>query len=248
MKAAHHNNSLLEKKVSVVLVLVLAVNFMFWLFLRDMQAEWGNVPPAPKEQFAALYGLGDKGFSYRLNGLMLQNLGDTGGRVTALKDYDYDDLTAWFFLQDKLDPVSDYIPYLASYYFGGVQEPEKYRPVLEYLRMVGARPEGIKWKWLVHAVFYARHELEDLDKALDLANDLAKNKNISAPMWIKQMPAYVMNAKGSKREAYSLLVETLKANMDKMAPEEINATRSFICDRILDPSEAKDDPLCQEQY
>ncbi len=237
--------SVLEKKVSLALFLALSLNFLFWLSLRDMQAQWGNVPPAPKEHLAALYGLGDEGFAYRINSLMLQNLGDTGGRVTALKDYNFEELSEWFFLQDKLDPVSDYIPHLASYVFGGVQDPEKYRPILEYLKMVGARPEGMKWNWLYFAVFFARHELEDLDKALALANILAKTENPNVPDMIKNMSAYVLNAKGSKREAYSMLVESLKANMNKMSPESINSTRAFICEQILDTTEAKDDPLCE---
>lgn len=245
MGCARSEYSSLEKRVTLALVFALLVNFLFWLNLRGVQAQWGNVPPAPKEHFAAIYGLGDEKFSYRINALMLQNLGDTGGRVTALKDYDYEKLNAWFLLQDKLDPVSDYIPYLASYYFSAVQDPEKFRPVLDYLKMVGIRPEGTKWKWLVQGIFFARHKLGDLEKALELANELAITENKDAPIWTRQMPAFVMNAKGSKREAYSMLVETLKANMDEMAPEEINATRHFICEQILDGAEAKDDPLCE---
>ncbi len=245
MSHARSRSFSLEKKTSLALALALVVNFSFWLVLRDMQAQWGNVPPAPKEQFAALYGLGDESFSYRINSLMLQNLGDAGGRVTALKDYDYEVLTDWFFLQDKLDPVSDYIPYLASFYFSGTQEPEKFRLVLEYLKMVGARPDGIKWKWLVQGIFFARHKLKDLDKALELANVLAKTENPDTPAWVRNMPAYVMNAKGNDREAYSLLVETLKENMDKMAPEEVMATRVYICEQILDNDEAINDPLCE---
>lgn len=241
-------SSILEKRVRLALALALLVNVAFWFVQRDMRAQWGNVPPAPKEQFSASYGLGDKSFAYRMNSIMLQNLGDAGGRVTSLNDYDYDELTNWFFLQDKLDSVSEYIPRLASYLFGGVQDSRKFRPVLDYLRAVGERSEGTKWNWLVFAVFFARHELEDMDKALELANVLAKNESETAPAWIKQMPAYVLNAKGSKREAYSLLVETLKANMNNMSNEEINATRAFICERILGAEEASSDPLCQEPY
>ncbi len=234
-----------EKKISIALFFVLSVNFLFWFALRDVQTQWGNVPPAPKKCFASVYGLGDKEFAYRINSLMLQNLGDTGGRVTALKDYDYNKLTDWFFLQDKLDSVSDYIPFLASFYFSGSQDPEKFRPVLEYLKMVGTRPYGTKWKWLVQGIFFARHKLNDLDKALELANLLAKTKNTDVPAWVREMPAFVLNEKGNKREAYGLLVATLKANMDKMSKEEVNATRIFICRQVLDSSEAKGDPLCE---
>ena len=238
----------LERKVCVALGVALLINFAFWLSLRDMRPHWGNVPPVPKEKFAALYGLGDENFSYRLNGLMLQNLGDTGGRVTALKDYDYETLAQWFLLEDKLDPVSNYVPYLASYYFGGVQDAEKFRPVFDYLAKVGMRDEGVKWTWLVQAIYIARHRLGDVDKALELAHLLAQTKNPTAPNWAQQMPAFVMNAKGDKREAYDLLVQTLKTSADRMDPSEVNATRAFICDQILEPSEAKDDPLCQTPY
>jgi hypothetical protein len=245
MNSVSSRSSVLEKKVSFALFFALAANVIFWFSLRDMQAKWGNVPPAPKEHFAAFYGLGDEAFAYRINGLMLQNMGDTGGRVTALKDYDYDTLTDWFYLQDKLDPVSDYIPFLASFYFSGTQDPEKFRPVLSYLEMVGVRTEGIKWKWLVQGVFFARHKLKDLNRALELANVLAKAENPDIPHMFRNLPALVLNEKGDSREAYGLLVSTLKANLDKMSSEDINATRAAICDQILTPEEAKSDPLCE---
>lgn len=234
-----------EKKVRVALMLALAVNFSFWLSVRGVRREWGNVSRAPHEAFSAIYGVGDKSFSYRINGLMLQNSGDSGGRVSALKDYDYERLKEWFFLQDKLDPVSDFMPYLAAYYFGGVQEPEKYRPVLDYLEMVGARPEGIKWRWLVHAVFFARHKLKDLEKSLALAQVLSSNESVNAPSWIHQMPAFVLSAKGDKKESYALLVRTLNDSAEQMSAEEIMSTRFFICRQVLDKDDAKSDPLCE---
>ncbi|MFP4097220.1 MAG: hypothetical protein ACLFP8_00430 [Alphaproteobacteria bacterium] len=242
------NREAQEIAVIFALGVALFVNVAFWFLQRDIRAQWGNVPPAPKERFATVYGGGDRSFSYRINGIMLQNMGDVGGRVTALKDYDYEALTQWFFLQDKLDPYSNYVPYLVSYYFSGVQEPELFRPALEYLRVVGMRPDGIKWNWLVQAIFFARHRLKDLELALSLADDLAKTENPDAPVWAKQMPAFVLNAKGSKEEAYALLVKTLQTNMDHMQPEEINAALHFICKQILDPDEASADPLCEGLY
>ena len=114
-------------------------------------------------------GLGDPSLAYRANSVVLQNLGNTGGRTVSLDQYNYDDLTQWFFLQDKLDQKSDFIPYLASYYFGSVQDPEIFRPILDYLQMVGERPYEEKWRWLAQAVFMARYTMKDLDKALELA-------------------------------------------------------------------------------
>lgn len=238
------NRSKIDKHVQISLICILALNVLVWFSMRHNQAHWGNVPPPPNPKFAAAYGLGDKSFSYRLNGIMLQNLGDTGGNFTPLEDYNYKRLTKWFFLQDSLDPRSDYVPYLASYYFGAVQDPEKFRPVFDYLEKVGARDYGEKWRWMVQAVHIARHRLGDLDKALELAYKLAETKNADAPNWVRQMPAFVLTKKGNKEAAYDLMVEILKTSGSKIHPNEVNAIIANICERILEPNEAQLDPIC----
>lgn len=216
-----HNNIKVERIISIALVITLFLNILFWFHVRYMQASWDNVPPPPDKKFAAVYGLGDTSFSYRLNGVMLQNMGDVGGRTTSLKDYDYNRLTKWFFLQDSLDPLSNYVPYLATFYFGAVQEPEKFRPVLEYLKEVGMRPYGEKWRWLVYAIQMAKNNMGDKDKALELAYILSSINYDDTPAWVEQMPAFVLTDKGKKKEAYALMLEILKTSADKMHPNEV---------------------------
>ncbi len=232
------------RAIQIFLIFTLVVNFLFWLWVRDMRVSWNNVPPAPDVKYAPLYGLGDSSLAYRLNALTIQNLGDTGGRTTSLKDYNYERLTKWFYLQDALDPISDFIPYLASYYFGGVQEPEKLRPVLDYLSDIGNRSYGEKWRWLAQGVFLARYKLKDLDRALEMAEILAATENENAPEWVRQMPAFIMSAKGEKNAAYALMLEILKTRGDKLHPNEVNAMKDYICKRILDKQDADQNPLC----
>jgi len=241
-------NKKTENFISLSLALALALNIMFWLHVRTLQASWDNVPPPPDIKTAAIYGLGDSSFSYRLNSIMLQNMGDTGGRTTSLKDYDYDRLTKWFFLQDSLDPRSNYVPYLATFYFGAVQEPEKFRPVLEYLKEIGMRPYGDKWRWLVYGVQMAKNNIGDKDKALELAHILASSKDPNKPAWVAQMPAFVMTDKEDKKEAYALMIEILKTSADKMHPNEVNAMKYYICQQILEPQEAENNPLCDDVH
>ncbi len=231
--------------IQIAITMALALNIAFWFSVRSVEARWGNVPPPPGEQFAAVYGLGDTNFSYRLNGIMLQNMGDTGGRYTSLNDYDYSRLTQWFFLQDKLDPVSNYIPYLATFYFGAVQEAGKYRPVLEYLKTVGVRPYGEKWRWLVYGVQMAKSNIGDKDEALVMANILARSKHPNMPGWVRQMPAFVMLEKGEKDEAYALMLEILKTSANKLHPNEVNSMKIYICTKILEKEAAASNPLCE---
>lgn len=231
--------------MKVLLALVLFTNVMVWFYARDVRAAWLNVPPVPSQIGAAAFGIGDRQLAYRVFGITLQNMGDTGGRSTSLNDYDYEALTRWFFLMDTLDPKSDYVPFLAAYYFGSVQDPEKFRPVLDYLQLVGARPEGQKWRWLAQGVYIARYRMNDLDKALELAHILAGNENKDMPGWARQMPGFILSAKGEKEAAYAIMVETLKTSADKLHPNEVNYMRDYICTRILDERSAQGHPLCQ---
>lgn len=234
--------------IQIFIALSLVLNILFWFSVRDVRAKWGNVPPAPDVKYASSMGLGDLSFAYRSNGIMIQNLGDTGGRVTPLKDYNYDELTKWFLLQDKLDPRSNYIPYLAAYYFSGVQIAEKYYPILDYLEDVGVRSGGEKWRWLAQAVYVSRFVIKDLDRALELANKLSDTAPADAPAWVHQMPVFVLKAEGKKDAAYALMLEILKSNADHMHPNEVNAARAYICDQILTEEQKVKEPLCDGVY
>lgn len=226
--------------------LAVAANIAFWTDSHQKRAIWRNVPPVPSADGAAAMGLGDPQFAYRAQGLMLQNLGDTGGRETALKDYDYAALEKWFDLADALDPRSNYVPMLASWYFGATTEPEQMGHVVNYLEKVGQRPDGEKWRWLAYSVYLAWHGMGDLNRALELAQLLARNAAPDAPEWTRNMPALVLNAKGDKAAAYAILMSILSSDAKKLDPAEVTNIRFYICNQILDPQARKSDPLCRD--
>ncbi len=233
------------RQIERCLVFVLILNLIFWLSVRDVKTKWGNVPPPPDIKYATIQGLGDASFAYRQNGIMIQSLGDAGGRTTPLKDYDYKVLSRWFYLQDSLDPISNFTPYLAAYYFSNVQNPQMLPPLIDYLADIGSRPYGEKWRWLAQGVFLARYQLKDLDRALEMANALANTKNDNVPAWTYQMPAFVLSARGEKEAAYAILLEILKSRGGKLHPNEVNAIKAHICTRILNKEEATLNPLCE---
>ena len=230
--------------IYALFALSLALNTLLWAHARPIKARWLNVPPPPSREGVAFSGLGDKALAYRSIGLMLQNLGDTGGRVTGLKAYNYDNLVKWFYLADYLDPHSDFVPYLAAFYFGAVDDPKKLEPLVDYLHFAGNRSEGKKWVWLGHAVYLARFQLKDQDKAYKMAVEMASLPG-KLPAWTKEMPAFIMNVKGEKQAAYDIMVEILRSNAKEMDPIEVNFMRDYICNRILDKQRAKADPVCE---
>jgi hypothetical protein len=223
---------------------LLFCNMGVWFYARPLHARWANIPPVPGHARTVAFGLGDRQFSYRIIGLMLQNFGNTDEHYIPLKDYDFNRIGAWLFLADYLDPVSDFTPTLAAYYFGATQNPADLPPIIDYLEKVGKRPGLEKWRWLAQALYLARFRMHDMNRALELASELAALWQPGRPLWIKQAPVFVMTAAGDKATAYGLMLQILKDEEGKVPRAEINSTIFFICQRILDKNTASGNPLC----
>ncbi len=214
-------------------VSLLIANITFWSFSYQIKSSWANVPPVPLQEKASLLSLGDKELSYRYYAAMLQNLGNTGGRFEPLNNYNYKLLKNWFFLENYLNPTSNAVPMLAATYFGSATDKSKLLEVLDYLAVVGSRPEGEKWRWLGHAVFLAKHVLKDNKKALELAYKLAANESPDLADWAKQMPAFILQEEGQTELAYKIMLNILISNVDTMHPNEINYMQDYICNTLI---------------
>ncbi len=244
-------NNIAAGKIWIILAVVVVLQAALWVTVRDQQTKWLGVPPLPSQIGVAAFTLGDQQFAYRAIATMLQNLGDTGGRTTNLSEYDHPLLAEWFTLVTGFDRRSNFIPYIAAYYYGAAGTTVQYLPLITYLRKVGNSPEGEKWRWLVQAIHLARYRAKDLNLAYQLAlelSDLARERlgsDDAMPAWTLQMPAFVMNAKGEKEAALAILIETLNSSADKLHPNEVIQTRYYICQELLSPAEAQSQPLCQ---
>lgn len=237
-----------KRAVWAAFFLALLLNMLVWWHSQPLRAAWGNVPPVPSNEAAALFTLGDKQLAYRTYGLLIQNLGDAGGDARPLRDYNYPRLVQWFWLEDFLDPLANFIPHLAGFYFSANQDTEAIDPVINYLAEIGARPGPQKWRWLAQAIYLARFVQHDYDKALMLAEKLAALDYPGMPTWTDQMPAFVMMQQGDKEGAYQIMVNILGSQMGHLQAAEVNFMREYICDRILPPEQKKTDPLCKDPY
>lgn len=206
-----------------------------------MRDTWPGLSPAPSESGALFFGFGDKQLSYRMVGSTLQNAGDTGGRTTNFKDYDYQKIEDWLWLADKLDPKSNYVPSLAAYYYSAAKEPDKLRHLLDYLEHVGSDTEGERWRWLAHAVYLARFKIYDQQRALELANHMASLQGADMPVWTKVMPAYVEKASGRKKEARDLLLLTMSDPKLKLEQADINQNCWYINHNLREKDDGLDD-------
>ncbi len=231
----------------VVFCCALLANISMSHYTKDMKSRWGNVPRPPSALGITSAFLGDKELAFRSSSIVLQSFGNETGQVQALKDYNYKHLGLWFDMEDQLNHRSDYIPFLAAYYFGATQTPSELGPVIEYLRRVGKNPEGEKWRWLGQAVFLARHRMKDNKLALQLAEEMADTYRPGMPAWPLQMKAIIASDIGDKELAYSMMVEMLRTESGSMHPNEVKFMLDYICNTILSPVQKGRDALCKGQ-
>ncbi len=204
-----------------------------WPGTKTFKPELAIVMPPPTARTVKAIAFGDEQFYFRMLSFLLQNAGDTYGRATPLKDYDYTVLYAWWLLLDALDAQSNIIPALASYYYSASQESLRDVPyVVRYLEQHADRYPAVKWWWYAQAAYLARHKLHDMDLALRLANKLANiPKEVKMPLWARQMPAFIHEAKGELEEAY-IIIRDILDNYQDIPEGEINYMLYFIKDRV----------------
>lgn len=224
----------------------------FWAGTRAIKPDLHIVPPVPSEKLVRALALGDEQLYFRVAAFRLQNAGDTFGRVTALKDYDYSMLGAWWSILDDLDPVSDYLPSMVAYYFGATQNPKEQLPyVVDYLAQHADRDPESKWWWYHQAIYLANARMEDTDRALEIAYKLASlPDSTNVPIWTRQMPAFLLEKQGDYAQACTIILNILE-NKDDLEENEIRFMYYFITERIAAIANAKDqeelvelDPRC----
>ncbi|MEQ9109212.1 MAG: hypothetical protein RIF37_07820 [Rhodospirillaceae bacterium] len=210
--------------------------------IRDVRPTLGILPDLPQQQAADALAFGDQQFLYRYLALTLQNAGDNGGRVTPLKNYDYDKVVAWLRLLDGLDHNSHWVIAMANGYFGQTQTIEDVEPIVRFMQEnVAYRPE-LKWPWLVNAIHLSRHRLKNDWLALDAARQLATYDYPEMNAASLQMPALVLDDL-QQYESAKYEIEALRGLAGRTFRPEEKAWMAAFVDLMVSQSEAQNGGL-----
>lgn len=215
---------------SCILLILFGIQINFWLKTYHIKPEMEIVENVPSRIAIKANSLGDEQLYFRFLTLILQNAGDTFGRFTALKLYDYKKLSDWFYLLDILDDKSNFVPSIASYYYSQTQRSSDVKYIINYLDDHASKDLVDKWWWLSQAVYLANFKLKNKILALSLAYKLAKIP-ANMPMWARQMPAFIHEQLGEKQQAY-LVIKDIIDNKNNLTTEEMNFMNYFIKDRL----------------
>ncbi|ETN98296.1 GTPase [Reticulomyxa filosa] len=203
----------------------------FWFYTHKIIPYLGIVPEVPTVNQTKIMALGDEQFFFRYLALYIQNSGDTFGRFTSLKNYDYSALLKWFLLLDELDHRSNFVPAIASYYYSNTQKVEDNKYIIEYLEKTYDKDPVNKWWWLGQAVMLAQNKLQDKHLALRLAYKLSTTPNDKLPRWAQQMPVFILEQLGEKEQALAI-IKDLADKFDNYSQGEINFMNYFIRNRL----------------
>jgi hypothetical protein len=215
----------------------------FWSHGRDLLPKLGIVPNLPSEKEAAALSFGDTQLYFRQLGLNLQMSGDTFGRSTPLKNYNYKKVREWFEFLDTLDDQSNFMPSAAAYYFSRSQNHKDVTYILDYLEEHSFKDPEHNWWWLSQSIYLANDILGDKQRAIKIAHVLREVK-ADIPIWARQMEAFLREDLGDKKAAKAIMCETFKtlSNGKDVSDRELDFMLYFFKDRLnIKPNDSDKD-------
>jgi len=243
-KIFYHINS--HKIFFWLFLAVFSLQVFFWKETEKFKPTFELVPQAPSKYLTSALSLGDNEFLFRVLVLRLQNSGDIFAGFTALKNYDYSRIYQWMTMLDGLNEQSNSVPALASYYYSQTQNLPDTRYIVDYLDEHSSKNIDENWWWMTQAIYIAKGKLKDYPRALELAYKLSTNNAENAPLWTKQMPAFIHEEKGDDGcLAFSVIQKLIKESESgkrQIKPEEMNFMRHFIDERLSKLQKQKFDP------
>lgn len=213
------------------MLLCAGIQMLSWEQTQKHLPKLGILSEPPNASAVKVYSLGDQVFYFRYLALDLQNSGDSFGRFTALKDYNYKTLEQWLFLINSLDPKSQYLATIASYYYSNTQRTEDLKYVINFLEHYFEQDRIKNWWWMSQATMLAFHRLQDKNLSMKLAKKLSETHNPNMPRWAQQMYAIISAGYGERELAYAI-IQDLTEKYDDYTQAEINFMNYFIQDRL----------------
>jgi hypothetical protein len=201
----------------------LAAQIVFAVYLSPPpQARAEQLPPPPSPAALRVVAFGDEPTLGKLLMLRLQTFDNQPGISIPFRDLDYQKLTGWLDGIVALDPRAAYPHLHGARVYTDVPDDARRRIMIDWVRRQFLERPQTRWEWLAHCVTLARHKLDDLPYALELARLLRENTAPGdAPSWARQMEIFLREDMDEYDSAAALLSGLLAAGEVK-DPHEFN--------------------------
>lgn len=198
--------SAVPKPVFALLVLALVLQLALHAHHGSAAIRQEPLPVPPPARSLDLASLGEPVALSKTLMLWLQGFDHQPGISIPFLQLDYDHLIGWLDRVVYLDPKGSYPLLSAVRIYSEVPDEKKKRQVLNFVhRQFLQDPDG-RWQWMAHAVYVAKHRLQDKQLALQYARDLRQNTTPqTAPDWARQLELFVLEDLGDLESAQILL-------------------------------------------
>ncbi|PIE36716.1 MAG: hypothetical protein CSA54_03540 [Gammaproteobacteria bacterium] len=189
---------------------VLVLGLLCQLGLRQVlpaaKAEATELPALPANAVVQSLFLGDGVLASRVLLLWLQARDTQSGALVRNVQRDYARLAHWLSQLQQLDPRSHYPLLLAVRVYSQASDKARVRQLLSTVNELFQRDPARYWRWQAEAAVLAKHRLQDLDLALNMAQALAAQTPPQLlPGWARDMRFILLEALGRDEEMRLLI-------------------------------------------
>lgn len=185
----------------VALSLVALAHASFAWHHRDLRPDLTILTQPPSPRVIEATAFGDSQFLYRVWALNLQNAGDTGGRATPMRNYNYDYVIGWLETLRVLDARAEFHAFIAAHYFSQTPTKSDVRKVVDFIVRDAEETPQTKWPWFLEAAVIAQSKLSDLPLALSIAEKPTFYDFAEIPNWVLMFPALLLEQLNRPAEA-----------------------------------------------
>ena len=172
------------------------------------------LPSPPSIEALRIASVGDPWVTAKMLVIWLQAFDNQPGISIPFRDLDYDQVQGWLTRSLELDPKGQYPLLAASRLYGAVPFEDKKRQMLDFVHQQFLLDPNRRWQWLAHAAIMAKHQLGDIDLALEYAEDITRYATAdTVPGWGKHMSVVVLEDMGELEAALRLTDKLLKSGL-----------------------------------
>jgi hypothetical protein len=177
----------------MLLALAVFAQAHFTLSRAHAWREQSSPGTPPSANIALIAGAGERAaIGYAMN-LYAQSFDAQAGMLLKMRDVDHHAIRQWLEQALIIDPRSSYAVMLASRVYAEMANETEGRALLDLVHRHFSDQPNQRWVWLAHAVYVARHKLQDDVLARRYARSLREQTDPNqVPGWARQLELFLL--------------------------------------------------------
>jgi len=145
--------------------------------------------------------------------IRLQLHDNQAGKHIRYSRLDYERLVDWLDQIHRLNTQSEYTMLLASRVYSQTRDRDRLRIILEYIDRTFMQNPQLHWRRLAEASVIAKHQLGDLQLALQMADKLSSQPaSVEMPRWARDIQFILLGDMNEFETAIAIIVALLQSD------------------------------------